>query len=75
MKSGPLRSLLRSLCIPKDQIKVEGLKLSAFLCQLATIAKKDDWRLIGDAEEVVKNWDKDARLDFYEPLFALSSAC
>jgi hypothetical protein len=41
LKSGPLRSLLRRFGIPKDQIKEEGLKLSAFLCQLATIAKKD----------------------------------
>ncbi len=72
LKSGPLRSLLRSLGIPKDQINEEGLKLSAFLCQLATIARKEDWGLIGDAKEVVKNWDKDARLDFYKPLFALN---
>ena len=72
LKSGPLRSLLRRLGIPKDQIKEEGLKLSAFLCQLATIAKKEHWGLIGDAEEVVKNWDKDARLDFYKPIFALN---
>ncbi len=72
LKSGPLRSLLRRLGIPKDQIKEEGLKLSAFFCQLATIAKKEHWGLIGDAEEVVKNWDKDARLDFYRPIFALN---
>jgi hypothetical protein len=72
LKSGPLRSLLRKLGIPKDQIKEEGLKLSAFLCQLATIAKKEHWGLIGDAEEVVKNWDQDARLDFYKPIFALN---
>ena len=72
LKSGPLRSLLRILGIPKDQIKEEGLKLSAFLCQLATIAKKEHWSLTHDAEEVVKNWDKDARLDFYKPLFALN---
>lgn len=72
LKSGPLRSLLRTLGIPKDQIKEEGLKLSAFLCQLATIAKKEHWSLTDDAEEVVKNWDKDARLDFYKPLFALN---
>ena len=72
LKSDPLRSLLRRLSIPKDQIKEEGLKLSAFLCQLATIAKKEHWGLIGDAEEVVKNWDKDARLDFYKPIFALN---
>ncbi len=72
LKSGPLRSLLRRLGIPKDHIKEEGLKLSAFLCQLATIAKKEHWSLIGDAEEVVKNWDKDARLDFYKPIFALN---
>jgi hypothetical protein len=72
LKSGPLRSLLRTLGIPKDQVKEEGLKLSAFLCQLATIAKKEHWGLIADAEEVVKNFDKDARLDFYKPIFALN---
>ena len=72
LKSGPLRSLLRTLGIPKEQIKEEGLKLSAFLCQLATIAKKEHWSLIDDAEEVVKKWDKDARLDFYKPIFALN---
>jgi hypothetical protein len=72
LKSGPLRSLLRTLGIPKDQIKEEGLKLSAFLCQLATIARKEHWSLIDDGEEVVKNWDKDTRLDFYKPLFALN---
>jgi hypothetical protein len=72
LKSGPLRSLLRTIGIPTDQIKEEGLKLSAFLCQLATIAKKEHWSLIGDAEEVVKNWDKDARLDFYKAIFALN---
>jgi hypothetical protein len=72
LKSGPLRSLLRTLGIPKDQMKEEGIKLSAFLCQLATIANKEHWSLIDDAEEVVKNWDKDARLDFYKPLFALN---
>lgn len=73
LKSGPLRSLLRILGIPKDQIKEqEGLKLSAFLCQLSTIAKKEHWSLVGDAEEIVKNWDKDVRLDFYNGLFALN---
>jgi hypothetical protein len=72
LTSGPLRSLLRTLGIPKDQVKEEGLKLSAFLCQLATIAKKEHWGLISDREEVVKNWDKDARLDFYKPIFALN---
>jgi len=72
LKSGPLRSLLRTLGVPKDQIKEEGIKLSAFLCQLATIAKKENWSLIDDAGEVVKNWDKDSRLDFYKPLFALN---
>jgi hypothetical protein len=73
LKSGPLRSLLRNLGIPKDQVKEEGLKLSAFLCQLATIAKREHWSLTDDAEEVVKNWDKDTRLEFYKPLFALNS--
>ncbi len=72
LKSGPLRSLLRTLGIPKDQIKEERLKLSAFLCQLATIAKEEHWSLIEDAGEVVTNWDKNARLDFYKPLFALN---
>jgi hypothetical protein len=72
LKAGPLRSLLLRLGVPKDQIKEEGIKLSAFLCQLATIAKKEHWGLIGDAAEVVKNWDKDARLDFYKPIFALN---
>jgi hypothetical protein len=72
LKSGPLRSLLRRLGVTKDQIKEEGLKLSTFLCQLATIAKREHWGLIGDAKEVVNYWHKDARLDFYRPLFALN---
>lgn len=72
LKSGPLRSMLRAVGIPKDQIKEEGLKLSAFVCQLATIAKKEHWDLIDDAEQIVKKWDKDARLDFYKPIFALN---
>jgi hypothetical protein len=73
LNSGPLRSLLRRLGVPKDQIKdLEGIKLSAYLCQLATIANKEQWSLIGDAEEIAKNWDKDVRLDFYKPIFALN---
>jgi hypothetical protein len=55
----------------EDHIKEEGLKLSAFLCQLATIGKKEYWSLIDDSQEIVKNWNKDLRLDFYKPLFAL----
>ena len=58
---------------PKIRSRKKGSKLSAFLCQLATIAKNEHWNLIHDAEEVVKNWDKDTRIDFYKPLFALNS--
>jgi hypothetical protein len=72
LKSGPLRSLLRRLGIPKNQIKEEGLKLSAFLCQLAMFARIEHWNLIGDTEEIVKKWNKGVRLDFYEPIFALN---
>jgi hypothetical protein len=72
LKSGPLRSLLRALHVPKDEVKEEALKLSAFLCQMASISKKENWALVGDAEEVVKRWDKDARLDFYKAIFALN---
>ena len=73
MKPAPLRALLMKLGIPKNQIKeVEGLKATAFLCQLASIAKTEGWGLIDDADLVLKKWDKDTRLDFFDPLFALN---
>jgi hypothetical protein len=73
LKSAPLRALLLKLQVPKDTVKtLEGLKLCAFLCQLATIAKNEGWALIGDADLVIKKWDSDTRLDFYKPLFALN---
>lgn len=73
LKPAPLRALLMKFGLTKNQIKeVEGLKASAFLCQLATVAKNEGWNLLSDAELVVKKWDKDTRLDFYNPLFALN---
>jgi hypothetical protein len=73
IKSAPLRTLLLKLQVPKKEVKsVEGIKLLAYLCQLATIAKNEGWGLIGDAELVAGKWDKDTRLDFFKPLFGLN---
>ena len=73
LKSAPLRALLLKLGVPKDEIKsVEGVKLLAYLCQLATIAKNEGWGLIGDAGLIIQKWEKDTRLGFCDPLFALN---
>jgi hypothetical protein len=72
LKPSPLRSLMRALGLSKDQAdKHKGLKLSAFLCQFAEIARQEGWNLISDSALIAKRWDKDGRLDCYRPLFAL----
>jgi hypothetical protein len=64
---------LLKLRVPKKEINdLEGLKLCAYLCQLASIARSEGRGLISDADSVIKKWDKDTRLDFYKPLFALN---
>lgn len=73
MKAAHLRALLVKLRVPKKEInEAESVKLCAYLCQLATIAKSEGWGLISDAELIIKKWDKDTKLDFYRPLFALN---
>jgi hypothetical protein len=73
VKSAPLRALLVKLQVPRKEVKsLEGIKLLAYLCQLAIIAKHEGWGLIGDAELVAGKWNKDTRLDFLKPLFGLN---
>jgi hypothetical protein len=73
VKSAPLRAMLVKLQVPRKEVKsTEGIKLLAYLCQLATIAKHEGWGLIGDAELVAGKWNKDTRLDFLKPLFGLN---
>jgi hypothetical protein len=73
LKPGPLRSLLRRLGVSKNDVdQHQSLKLSAFLCQLATIAHDQHWSLIGDSALILAQWDKSSLLDFYKPLFALN---
>jgi hypothetical protein len=73
MKAVHLRALLMKLQVPKKEISdLEALKLCAYLCQLATIAKDEDWGLFTDAGLVIKKWDKEKKFNFYKPLFALN---
>jgi hypothetical protein len=73
IKAVHLRALLVRLGVPKIEInQAESVKLCAYLCQLATIAKNEGWGLISDAELVIKGWDKDTKFDFYKPFFALN---
>lgn len=50
----------------------QSLKLSAFLCQLATIADVQHWGLVTDSALILAQWDKNNLLDYYKPLFALN---
>jgi hypothetical protein len=73
LKPAPLRALLMKIGLTKNQIKeVEGLKASAYVCQLAAVAQNDGWSLLGDSEVVLKKWDKESRLTCYNSLFALN---
>jgi hypothetical protein len=73
MKACHLRALLVRLNVPRKEINdAEALKLCAYLCQLATIAKDEGWGLFTDTELIIKKWDKEKKLDFYKPLFALN---
>jgi len=73
MRASHLRALLVRLNVPRKEINDgEALKLCAYLCQLATIAKDEDWGLFADAQLIIKKWDKEKKLDFYKPFFALN---
>jgi hypothetical protein len=73
LKPGPLRSLLRTLGVSKSDVdQHKSLKLSAFLCQLATIAHEQHWCLVTDSALILAQWDKNNLLDYYKPLFALN---
>jgi hypothetical protein len=73
LKPGPLRSLLRSLGVSKSDVdQHQSLKLTAFLCQLATIAHEQHWGLVTDSALILAQWDKNNLLDYYKPLFALN---
>jgi hypothetical protein len=73
LKPGPLRSLLRTLGVSKSDVdQHQSLKLSAFLCQLATIAHEQHWCLVTDSALILAQWDKNNLLDYYKPLFALN---
>ncbi len=73
LKPGPLRSILRRLGVSKSDVdQHQSLKLSAFLCQLATIAEEQHWGLVTDSTLIVAQWDKNKILDYYKPLFALT---
>jgi hypothetical protein len=68
LKPGPLRSLMVALGISKNEANQhQGLKLSAFLCQFAAIAKSEQWNLISDRQLIASRWDKDVRLDLFSP--------
>jgi len=73
LKTGPLRSLLRTLGVSKSDVdQHQSLKLSAFLCQLATIAHEQHWCLVTDSALILAQWEKNNLLDYYKPLFALN---
>jgi hypothetical protein len=73
LKPGPLRSLLRTLGVSKSDVdQHQSLKLSAFLCQLATVAQEQHWGLVTDSALILAQWDKSKLLDYYKPLFALN---
>lgn len=73
LKPGALRSLLRRLGVSKTDVdQHQSLKLSAFLCQLATIAQEQHWGLVTDSALILAQWDKNKILDYYKPLFALN---
>lgn len=73
LKPGPLRSLLRRLGVSKSDVdQHQSLKLSALLCQLATIAREQHWGLVTDSALILAQWDKKKILDYYKPLFALN---
>jgi hypothetical protein len=73
LKPGPVRSLLRSLGVSKSDVdQHQSLKLTALLCQLATIAHEQHWGLVTDSALILAQWDKNKLLDYYKPLFALN---
>lgn len=73
LKPGPLRSILRTLGVSKSEVdQHQSLKLTAFLCQLATIAHEQHWGLVTDSALVLVQWDKNTLLDYYKPLFDLN---
>jgi hypothetical protein len=73
LKPGPLRSLLRRLGVSKSDVdQLQSLKLSAVLCQLATIAHEQHWCLVTDSALILAQWDKNKLLDCFKPLFALN---
>ena len=69
LKPGPLRSLLRTLGVSKGDVdQLQSLKLSAVLCQLATIAHAQHWGLVTDSALIVAQWDKNNLLDCLQAL-------
>lgn len=52
--------------------KFESLKLAATVCQLAHLCIDSGISLVGDSGLIIAEWDTEAKLDEFNPLFALN---
>jgi hypothetical protein len=81
LKKSPFLQTVVELGLKKDQKvgsgkeplgKFESLKLAATLCQLAQICIDSGYNLIDDRALVVEEWNSEAKLPEFAPLFALN---
>jgi hypothetical protein len=73
LRPGPLRQLLVTLGVKKEQIsELGGMRLFATVCQCAAISAENGLDLRSDSAQVVARWDGERILEFIKPLFALN---
>jgi hypothetical protein len=73
LKLAPLRNLVLTLGVPRDQVKDFGvLKLLGTLLQLCDIAEEQCYDLFGDAEAIAAFWDTKKLLPVMNRIFALN---
>ncbi|GIK99145.1 MAG: hypothetical protein BroJett029_33540 [Alphaproteobacteria bacterium] len=76
LKPGPVKRIIIRLGLPPAKVKdlgnVGALRYLATICQLAMLSRENGYDLISDFGAVAPLWDKDRRLDFMKPLFALT---
>jgi len=70
VKEKPLRRMLKKIGLPPSEIKSLGsLKLLATLMQICRISLETGLSI--EHQEIANRWNKDIRLDYLQPLFAL----
>lgn len=73
LKQAPLRNIAIQLGIPKEQIKnIASLKLLAYICQFAMIAKEQGFSLPEDSDAIVPLWNSQKELPKLRSIFALN---